>query len=152
MLIGQVVIDDSWEGYEDEWEREPFEEPQRWGKRNRELGDRGEEAAARYLEHIGYEVLERNWKCPAGEADIIARQGHTVVFVEVKTRTGISKGFPEDAVDSEKRRRYEKIAAYYLSDYEEINIPFRFDVIGILVIGEDRATIRHHVNAYGFGC
>ena len=151
MLIGQVIIDDNHDEFEDGWEEE-FGESEKWGIRNHLLGERGEQAAARYLEHVGYEILERNWVCPAGEADIIARQGHTVVFIEVKTRSGIEKGFPEDAVDARKRLRYEKIAGYYLSDYEEVDIPYRFDVIGILVIGKDRATIRHHVNAYGFGC
>ena len=151
MIVGQVIIDDSFSELEEEWDDEFFEEPEKRGVRNRALGDRGEQAAARYLEHIGYEVLERNWSCPAGEADIIARQDETVVFVEVKTRIGISKGFPEEAVDAKKRQRYEKIAAYFLSGYEEINIPFRFDVIGILVISEDRAIIKHYVNAYGFG-
>ena len=151
MLVGQVIIDDSSSCFEEEWDDELIEESDKRGARNRLLGDRGEQAAARYLEHIGYEVLERNWMCPAGEADIIARQDEILVFVEVKTRTGISKGFPEEAVDARKRKRYEKIAAYYLSEYEEVNIPFRFDVIGILVIGEDRAAIKHYVNAYGFG-
>lgn len=151
MLVGQVIIDDSCGEFEEGWDDEFFEEFEKRGVRNRSLGDRGEQAAAHYLEYKGYEVLERNWSCPAGEADIIARQDDTVVFVEVKTRTGISKGFPGEAVDAKKRQRYEKIAAYYLTEYEEVNIPFRFDVIGILVLSEDRAALKHYINAYGFG-
>jgi len=122
------------------------------GVRNKELGERGEQAAARYLRLMGYEILERNFVCPAGEADIIARDGDYLVFVEVKTRTHIEKGMPEEAVDAKKRARYEKIACWFLADFEETDIPLRFDVISLVVVGEDRAMLRHHVNAFGQGC
>ena len=124
---------------------------ERPGIRNRNLGRRGEGAAARYLEHLGYEVLERNFMCPFGEADIIARDGDALVFIEVKTRRGIEKGFPSEAVDARKRAKYEKIAAWYLQDYDAFNVPVRFDVVAIMVIGEDRAFLRHYVNAFGVG-
>lgn len=119
---------------------------------NIEIGKRGEIAAARYLEKVGYQVLERNWECPAGEADIIARDEDCLVFIEVKTRTNIEKGFPEEAVDKKKRSRYEKIASWYLSDCDYVDVPVRFDVIALLAIGEDRAFIKHFVNAFGEGC
>lgn len=117
--------------------------------RSLELGKKGEEAAAKFLERHGYEIIERNWHCPAGEADIIALDGDTLAFIEVKTRSDVDKGFPEEAITKEKRQRYERISAYYLRDspYEEIR--FRFDVIGILVLGENKATLKHHINAYG---
>ena len=118
---------------------------------NRKLGMRGEIAAARYLERLDYEILERNWTCPFGEADIIARDGATLVFIEVKTRTGVSKGFPSEAVDARKRARYEKIAAWYLKDHDEFDIPVRFDVVALLVIAKDRAFMKHYVNAFGVG-
>ena len=122
------------------------------GARNKELGDCGEQAAARYLRLNGYEIIERNFVCPAGEADIIARAGDYVVFVEVKTRMRSDRGLPEEAVDAKKRARYEMIAGWYMADFEETDIPIRFDVISIMVIGEDRAILRHHVNAFGQGC
>lgn len=118
---------------------------------NKDIGRRGEQAAARYLDHIGYEILERNFSCPFGEADIIARDGDTLTFVEVKTRTGVAKGFPSEAVDARKRSRYERIAGWYLRDYEVTNIPVRFDVIAIMVVSEDRAFLRHYCNAFGCG-
>ena len=124
----------------------------RIGVKNKALGRRGEAAAARYLEFVGYEILERNWVCPAGEADIVARQGDTLVLVEVKTRTGIQKGFLAEAVTPRKRARYEKIAAWYLCDYGEVNIPIRFDVIALLVLKDDRAMVKHYVNAFGWDC
>ena len=95
--------------------------------------------------------MERNWKCAAGEADIIARDGDAVVFVEVKTRSSVEKGLPSDAVDKRKRERYEKIAALFLADYEAVDVPVRFDVVSLLVIGADRALVRHHINAFAAG-
>lgn len=118
---------------------------------NKELGRRGEDAVARFLERRGYQIIERNWVCPAGEADIIARDQECLVFVEVKTRSSVDQGFPSEAVDERKRTRYEKIAAYYLREFAEVDIPVRFDVIGLLAVSEHRAMVRHHVNAFGEG-
>ena len=120
--------------------------------RNKEIGKRGEDAAARYLEMLGYEILERNWKCPAGEADIIARDECTLVFVEVQTRTRLQKGLPSEAVTPQKRARYERIAGWYLHDEcEFVDIPVRFDVIALLVAGKDRALVRHYRHAFECG-
>ncbi|WP_255467424.1 YraN family protein [Raoultibacter phocaeensis] len=115
---------------------------------NRELGRRGEEAAARYLERKGFEILERNWECAAGEADIIAFDEDVLVFVEVKTRSNADKGLPEEAVDKKKRERYERIAAAFLATFDTVDIAVRFDVVSILVIGGERALLRHHHNAF----
>ena len=114
----------------------------------KELGRRGEQAAVRFLERKGYEILETNWECFAGEADIISIDEETLVFTEVKTRTSIEKGFPAEAVDAKKRERYEKIAACYLRGYDGPSQRVRFDVISILVISEDRAFLRLHTNAF----
>ena len=116
---------------------------------NRELAQRGENAAARYLQWMGYEIEAMNWRCKAGEADIVARDGDCVVFVEVKTRSNIDKGFPEEAVTPEKRSRYERIAALFLRRYPADDLAVRFDVIGILVLDEEKMLIKHHVNAFG---
>lgn len=121
----------------------------RQANNNMEIGMRGELAAVRYLEMRGMEIVERNWVCPAGEADIIAFDEGTLVFVEVKTRTGIEKGFPAEAVNAEKRSRYEKIAAWYLRGSEIVDVPVRFDVVSLLVVSDDRAMVRHYVNAFG---
>lgn len=121
-------------------------EPSSW---NLELGKMGEDSAAIYLEYKGYEIVERNWTCPAGEADIIAWDDDYLVFCEVKTRSSFSKGFPAEAVSKKKRKKYELIAAWYLHEHEVANIPLRFDVIDILAVGTDRAMIKHFVNAFG---
>ncbi|MGI6032534.1 MAG: YraN family protein [Coriobacteriales bacterium] len=113
----------------------------------KELGQRGEEAAVRFLERRGFKILERNWVCHYGEADIIALdvEEEALVFIEVKTRRGIQAGLPEEAVTTAKQRRYERIAMSYLveSDWEE-EVTIRFDVIGICATDENRALLRHH--------
>ena len=116
---------------------------------NIELGKKGEEAAAKLLERKGYEILERNWTCPAGEADIIAMEDDTIVFIEVKTRQGLDKGLPEEAVTPKKRARYEKIAGWYLSQGTPCDACVRFDVISVLVLEGNRALVRHLINAFG---
>lgn len=118
------------------------------GARNRDLGRRGEEAAAEFLHRHGYDVVERNWTCKAGEADIIARDGDTLVFVEVKTRRSASCGFPGEAVDEAKRERYQRIALAYQAERRLEELSMRFDVVSIMV-SDRRAVIRHHINAFG---
>lgn len=115
----------------------------------KELGRRGEEAAAKFLQRRGFELLERNWKCIAGEADIIALCEDTLCFVEVKTRSDVQKGFPSEAVNARKRDRYERIAACYLKEHVHDDLRVRFDVISILVLNNDRAFLRYHTNAFG---
>ena len=136
---------------EEVWDEAIEELAELEGYHNIEIGQRGESAAARYLELCDIEVLERNWKCPMGEADIVAWDDdeNTLVFVEVKTRTSINRGFPAEAVDERKRARYEKIAAWYLLDHDFLDVRIRFDVVDLLVIGRDRAMIKHYVNAFG---
>lgn len=116
-----------------------------------ELGRKGEEAACRYLEAKGYEILERNWYCHFGEADIIARDPDGVFcFIEVKTRRSIEAGIPEEAITREKRRRYERIALCYMmtcDDWDD-NDPVRFDAIGICATGAHRAMLRHHKSCF----
>ncbi len=123
--------------------------PRKRSGHNKELGRKGEDAAVRFLERRGYDIVERNWTCFAGEADIIARDGEAVVFVEVKTRTGASNGLPAEAVTKNKRERYEKIACAFLADYDVVDVPVRFDVVSISLIDTDRAMVRHHIDAFG---
>ena len=69
--------------------------PKKQKKSQEKIGERGEKAAARYLELMGFKILDRNWSCPAGEADIVAKDGEELVFVTVKARTDIMRGFPD---------------------------------------------------------
>lgn len=118
---------------------------------NQEIGQKGEQAAVKYLERHGYEILDRNWTCIAGEADIIAKDDDVLVFVEVKTRTNDIYGLPEEAVDRTKRKRYENIALAFLSTCDITDIEVRFDVVALVLIGDNRALLRHHINAFASG-
>lgn len=118
------------------------------GMTPQEIGRRGERAASRYLERMDYEIIEHNWECPAGEADIIALDGDTLVFCEVKTRTSLEHGLPVEAVDAQKRSRYEKIAGWYLRDHDYTDMCVRFDIVALLVVNGERALVRHYVNAF----
>jgi putative endonuclease len=113
-----------------------------------ELGRRGEDAAAAYLENAGMTLVERNWKAKAGEVDIIALDGHTLVFAEVKTRKSERAGTAEEAVSPAKQRRYARLASSYISHAGLDSPETRFDVIAIKVIGPDRALLRHHRGAF----
>lgn len=117
----------------------------------KELGRRGEQAAVRFLKRRGFEILDTNWTCFAGEVDIVARDEEALCFVEVKTRSQVEKGFPAEAVDTKKRDRYERIAACYLKTFEQSDVRVRFDVISILVLSDHRAFLRFHMNAFGVG-
>lgn len=116
-----------------------------------ETGRRGEDAAAAYLERIGMTLVERNWRCPAGEVDIICLDEKTLVLVEVKTRATIAKGTPEEAVTATKQRRIVRLAKTYIAKESIEPCDVRFDVITIIVLGEDRALLRHHRAAFAVG-
>ena len=80
----------------------------------RQLGDAGEDLAAAALKKQGYKILERNYVCPLGEVDLIARQGKTYVIIEVKTRKNERFGAPQEAVTSAKQHKLRRLADYYL--------------------------------------
>lgn len=109
---------------------------------------RGIDAAARFLDHRGYEVIERGWDCAAGTADLIAKDDGTLVFFEVQVRD-MPQGFPSGIIPREKRARFERIALSYLSQSEISNVGIRFDVLGLIPLSPGRAMVRHHINALG---
>jgi putative endonuclease len=113
-----------------------------------ETARRGEDAAAAYLERIGMTVEARNWRCAAGEIDIVARDGTDTVFVEVKTRRSERAGTADEAVSPAKQKRLVRLATTYLRDTGEEDRPVRFDVVAIGVLAPDRALLRHHRAAF----
>lgn len=108
------------------------------------LGERGEAAAARFLEGRGLRVLARNWRFRQWELDMVCREGDTLVFVEVKTRGPGSLAAPADAVDFRKQARLGKAAAQYLSKNSLWDKPCRFDLVSVLVTerGEEIEHVR----------
>lgn len=113
-----------------------------------ELGARGEDAAAAYLGRIGMTIIDRNWRCRAGEIDIVALDGTDLVLVEVKTRRSTSRGTPEEAVSTAKQQRIVRLARNYMAEAGVRPAGVRFDVVAILVLAHDRALLRHHRAAF----
>lgn len=110
---------------------------------NKLKGNFGEDKAAKFLKEQKYKIIKRNYKNKLGEIDIIAKQGGTVVFVEVKTRTDESFGFAAEAVDLKKQRKIKSVAVLYAQKYNIIDM--RFDVIEVYLNEE---KINHIVNAF----
>lgn len=98
----------------------------------KEKGRAGEDMAEKLLMAEGLDVLERNWRCPAGELDIVAQDGRTLAFVEVKYRESERYGLPREAVDGPKRRNLVELAAYYLKQKGRAGMRCRFDVVEII--------------------
>ncbi len=113
---------------------------------NRFLGDQGERAAARFLRRQGFRVLLRGFRTKRGEIDLIARDGKTLVFVEVKSRR---QGAPAEAVTPEKQRRLTLAALEFLKKHRLLDHPARFDVVAIVWPENQREpSIEHFRNAF----
>ena len=115
-----------------------------------ELGRRGEKLAAEYLQDQGLKILARNWRCAEGELDIVATDGvATVIFCEVKTRSGTGFGTPVEAVTRGKRRRIRRLSYLWLTSQPLESWPDRrFDVIGILMRPGAAPQLRHVRSAF----
>lgn len=114
----------------------------------RASGEAGESMACRYLERQGFVVLERNYRCRSGEVDVVARQGDTTVFVEVKERRSGAHGAGYEAVTFGKRRRLISAARLYASTRGISEKPLRFDVISIDWTANGVPRIRHEPGAF----
>jgi putative endonuclease len=95
------------------------------------LGDWREIEARRYLETKAYVFIERNFRVPEGEIDLVMQDGDIVVFIEVKTRTSDSFGTPEESVSGAKRKRLLRAAWAFLQERERIDASWRIDVVAI---------------------
>ena len=111
-------------------------------KHNLKLGKQGEKQAIKYLKQNGWKIIEKNYKNPFGEIDIIAKKGEIYAFVEVKTRLQDIFGMPSEAVTSSKKRRYIMGANYYFAN-KIIAHTVRFDVIEIF-----KGRLNHIGNAF----
>lgn len=100
-------------------------------KNTRKTGYQYEEVAVKYLEEKRYQIVEQNFYTHHGEIDIIAMEHDTIVFVEVKYRSTLRNGYPEEAVNPVKQMRIRKSAEYYLYKTGKLNEKCRFDVIAI---------------------
>lgn len=107
------------------------------------VGRYGEDVAVRHLMAAGFAILDRNWRCDAGEIDIVARDGDTLVICEVKTRRGDRFGTPLDAVTPRKLARLRKLAYRWLADRRIRARAVRFDVVGVLRGDRGAADVVH---------
>ncbi len=100
--------------------------------RHIQLGAWGEEVAARHYQRNGYEILDRNWRCAAGELDLIVRKGRQIAIVEVKTRRTTNYGHPLEAVTEDKQRRIHRLAAQWRAATGTKARRFRYDVAAVV--------------------
>jgi putative endonuclease len=107
------------------------------------LGRHGEDLAARHLVGAGLAVLARNWRCEVGEIDIVARDGNTLVIVEVKTRRSTAFGTPAEAVTPRKADKLRDLALAWLQRHPGDGGGLRFDVVSIVVPHNGRTELSH---------
>lgn len=127
----------------------------RHGNQARYLGRRGEALAARFVKRRGMRVVARGQRLRPGELDIVAVDGETVVFIEVKTRKSGDAGHPSEAIDATKRRRLTRLALAFLKGHGLLEHRARFDVVAITwPEGPGQPSIDYYENAFepeGFG-
>ncbi|HPU02737.1 MAG TPA: YraN family protein [Rhodoglobus sp.] len=107
------------------------------------LGRRGEEIAARYLASRGLAIVERNWRCPQGEIDLIARDGGELVFVEVKTRSSVAFGHPLESITPVKLARLRRLAAAWCDAHPGGHDTIRIDAIAVIAPRVGDVEVEH---------
>lgn len=112
------------------------------------LGVCGEDLAEKFLRKKGYRIICRGYRAGRGEIDIIALDGRTLVFIEVKTRKSTIYGLPEEQVSHQKRSQIRKTAARFLSSGNIPHSDCRFDVIGVLCESKNKPALTHYINAF----
>lgn len=112
-----------------------------------ELGKFGEVLALKKIKLLGYKNIIRNYRCPLGEVDLIAKDGDTLAFIEIKTRKGKSIGYAKEAVNARKKRQLSKVALAYMKSNDCWGVKARFDVVAIN-IERDKPQIEVIKNAF----
>lgn len=126
------------------WRRK-LKEPN-WSSR-KEVGQWGEETAVLHLQDKGYKIVARHWTHRIGEIDIVAARDGRIVFVEVRTKTSLRYGTPEESIGWHKRERLRRTANVYMLTNKLNNVPYQVDVVAILWDAVlKQATIRHLEN------
>jgi len=113
------------------------------------VGQFGEDVAVGWLVDSGLRVLDRNWRCPDGELDVVADDAGTVVFVEVKTRSTAAFGDPAEAVTAAKASRIHRLAARWLSEHRDVRAEeMRFDIVSVVRERRGAVTVNHFPAAF----
>jgi len=108
----------------------------------------GEDAAARYLRRQRFKILARNVRLGRNELDIIARDGDTIVFVEVRTRASADPYRPEDSITPRKQRHLRTAAAWYMARNPDPESYYRFDVVAVILPEDGPPEITHYRDAF----
>jgi putative endonuclease len=109
------------------------------------VGVFGERVACRYLTAQGLTVLDRNWRCPAGEIDIVAKEGDVVVICEVKTRRDARFGTPVEAITATKAGRLYRLGRLWIGEHDIAWSALRIDVVAVMCARPGPATVEHLV-------
>jgi putative endonuclease len=113
----------------------------------KQIGMRGEDLACAELERLGMQVLERNWRCRLGEIDIVAAEagpaGLTLVFCEVKCRSGLGFGHPLEAITYAKMRTLRQLAALWMREHRRKASSIRLDAIGVVLAPGQEPSVTH---------
>ena len=113
-----------------------------------ELGHRGEEEATRYLRSLGYRIVGRRERVLRGDIDIVALDGRTVVFVEVRSRSDHAHGHPAETVGHAKQRRIAELATAYIHRHRLHDCSVRIDVVTVTFATDSRPVVEHFQNAF----
>ncbi|MDQ0192746.1 YraN family protein [Paenibacillus wynnii] len=112
----------------------------------KQKGNAAEEAAAQYLSSLGYEIIERNWRCRSGEIDIIAWERGRLIFVEVRSRSNRTlQGSPEESVNVRKIQQVRSVAEFYLYIKRQPEGPLSFDVISVILNSDLSVASLNHI-------
>ncbi len=109
---------------------------------NQSVGKYGEDRAAEFLVRLGYEIIDRNWRCKSGEIDIIARDLNCLVFAEVKTRTRTGFGHPFEAITAKKIQTMRSLVSQWCHNRNLASNEVRLDALSVLIV-RGRVTIEH---------
>ncbi len=107
------------------------------------VGRYGEDLAVRHLVDKGWRIVERNWRGDAGEVDVVAMDGSTLVVVEVKTRSGTAFGYPAEAVTLSKLTRLRRLAGQWLTEHDARVAAVRIDVVAVILPRRGAAQLEH---------
>ena len=116
-------------------------------KERLDLGILGEQLALKEIERLGYKCIARNYRCPLGEVDLIAKDGDCLVFIEIKTRSRKSIGYAKEAITGRKKRQLSKVALAYMKSNNCCDVKSRFDVVAIN-LKDDHEEIEVIQNAF----
>ncbi len=119
-----------------------------------ELKQKAIRAAATFLDRCGYEVIGTEWESEdGGYIDVVARDEDAIVFCDVQARRGVEKGMPGESLGVRERMEINAVKWFgeHGDDPDNVDVTICFDSIAMLVIGEDRALLRHHINCLGSG-